>query len=338
MNQIEQIKKNLGPDLAILGHHYQNDNIIAYTDIKGDSLELARKIPELKAKYIVFCGVHFMAESAAILAQENQMVFLPALDARCVMADTAPASLVEKILISLNQEGKKIIPLAYVNSSAEVKAICGKYDGSVCTSANAPKMLAWALNQGDGVLFLPDKNLGQNMAKILGLSPGEIVTVDIRSQGKHINFGKIKDKKLFLWPGVCAIHFRFKAEQLNHIRKTDPKAKIIVHPECDPDVVAIADASGSTSFIIKYVREAEPGTRIYVGTEDNLVHRLANEYRGQKEVLPITPSLCSNMAKITEQNLLHTLKNMKPENKITVSEDIAVLARKALEKMLEVCS
>ena len=338
MNQIEQIKKNLGQDLAILGHHYQNDTIIEYTDIRGDSLELARQIPDLTAKYIVFCGVHFMAESAAILAQKDQMVFLPALDARCVMADTAPASLVEEILTRLTKEGKKIIPLAYVNSSAEVKAICGKFNGSVCTSANAPKMLAWALDQGDGVLFLPDKNLGQNTAKILGLHPDEVVTVDIRSQGRRANYEQIKNKKLFLWPGVCAVHFRFKPEQLMRIRKTHPEARIIVHPECDPDVVALADGSGSTSFIIKYVREAEPGTTIYIGTEDNLVQRLAKEYQGKKEILPIIPSCCSNMAKVTKENLLFTLKNLKPENKISVPEHIILLARKALKKMLEVCS
>jgi quinolinate synthase len=338
MNQIEQIKKNLGQDLAILGHHYQSDAIIQYTDIRGDSLELARQIPDLTAKYIVFCGVHFMAESAAILAQKDQMVFLPAPDASCVMAETAPADLVEKIVLKLRSQGKEIIPLAYVNSSAQVKAICGKFNGSVCTSANAPKMLKWALEQGDGVLFLPDKNLGQNTARILNVPPEEIVILDVRSQGEYLNYEQIKDKKLFLWPGVCAVHFRFKPEQLRRIRKTHPEARIIVHPECEPDVVDLADGSGSTSFIIKYVREAKPGTTIYIGTEDNLVQRLAKEYQNKKEILPIIPSFCSNMARVTKENLLFTLKNLNPENKISVSEHIAVLARKALKRMLEVCN
>lgn len=336
--KIENIKKEMGRELVILGHHYQSDRIIRHTDIQGDSLELARKIKELSAKNIVFCGVHFMAETAAVLAEPEQSVFLPEQTATCVMADMAPAYLVEKILTRLNQEGKKITPVAYVNSSLEIKKLCGEFGGSVCTSANAKTMLSWALDQGDGVLFMPDKHLGRNTADDLGIEPGNRKILDIRHGGRYIDYAEASRKKMLFWPGLCAVHHRLKPEHLKIIRQNDPKAKIIVHPECMPEVVALADAKGSTSMIMDFVRQAAPGSTIYVGTEENMVQRLAAKYGPEKTIKPIYPTFCSNMAKITPEKLLYTLNDLNPENRIMVDENAADQAKKALQIMLEVCS
>jgi len=335
---IENIKNEMDRELVILGHHYQSDRIIRHTDIQGDSLELARKIGGLSAKNIVFCGVHFMAETAAVLAEPEQSVFLPEQSATCVMADMAPASVAEKILTRLNREGRKIVPVAYVNSSLAIKNMCGKFGGSVCTSANAKTMLAWALDRGDGVLFLPDKHLGRNVADDLGVCAEDREILDIRSGGKYIDYAKAGQKKMFFWPGLCAVHHRLKPEHLKKVRQNDPGAKIIVHPECMPEVVALADAKGSTSMIMDFVRQAAPGSTIYVGTEENMVRRLAADYAPEKTVKPIYPTFCSNMAKITPEKLLYTLNYLNPENRIIVEENAAAQAKKALQIMLEVCS
>ncbi|MBM9520260.1 quinolinate synthase NadA [Desulforhopalus vacuolatus] len=327
------IKKCMGKDLCILGHHYQNDQVIACTDIQGDSLELARKIPDLEAKNIVFCGVSFMAESAAILATGSQRVFAPVPDARCVMAGMAPGYLVRRVVEHISSSGKKIIPLAYVNSSAEVKAICGQFAGAVCTSANADKMLSWALDQGDLVLFLPDKNLGRNTGKNLGLKDQDMAILNLKEP-------ELSSKiSLALWPGLCAVHFRFKQDHVLKIRRENPLAKIVVHPECDPTIVALADASGSTSFIIDYVQGLKPGSTVYIGTETNLVHRLAAKYLHEKTVLPLVESYCSNMNKTMEVDILNILRAVHAgtATEITVPGETSKLARKALETMLKVC-
>ncbi len=335
---IAEQKKRYGKRLAILGHHYQSDEIIRHTDLKGDSLELARQIEKLEAEYIVFCGVHFMAESAAIVRRENQKVYIPDASAGCVMANMAPAWLVDKVLTKiLNETGRKIIPLAYVNTPAAVKTVCGKHGGSVCTSANAEKMLSWALDQGDAVLFLPDKNLALNTANRLGIPEEKRMLLDIRGKGEKIDTKATKDKDLLIWPGLCAIHQRFKLSQMDKFRTDYPGCKIIVHPECPPELVKAADGDGSTSYLIKYVDEAPAGTTIVIGTETNLVNRLKNMFP-DKNIMPLGISICSNMAKINEKNLANILQNLETAQYEDVSDEIREPAKKALERMLQVCA
>ncbi|MDY7000388.1 MAG: quinolinate synthase NadA [Thermodesulfobacteriota bacterium] len=335
---ITSIRRLQGPNLAILGHHYQSDQVIRHVDLTGDSLELSRQVMGLDAKYIVFCGVYFMAESAAILAKPGQKVFIPDESAGCTMSNMAPAWLVERVIQKLTARGRRLIPLAYVNSSAEVKAICGKWGGSVCTSANAETMLKWALGQGQGVLFLPDRNLAMNTADRLNIPEPKRLMLDVRSKGQNLDPASADEAELLIWPGLCVTHHRFKELQVSEIRKQEPNALIVVHPESPPPVVKASDAAGSTSFIIKYVREARPGAKIYIGTEINLVKRLGDEYQGKKTVRPLFVSSCLNMAKITEENLAHTLENLESAPPVKVAEEITAQARIALERMLEACA
>lgn len=329
---IENIRAEMGEDLCILAHHYQNDSIVSHADYTGDSLELARKIPNLKARYIVMCGVYFMAESAAILATNNQHVYIPEREAGCVLSATAPVQLVAQKLEELSTEKNKVIPLAYVNTSAAIKAICAQYEGSVCTSANAKTMLQWAFNQGKRVLFLPDKNLAHNTANSIHIADQDRVLLSLRKRFSP------KEARLFIWPGSCAIHQLFKIEHIRKARQNFPKAKIIVHPECTPKVVAQSDASGSTSKIIRYVKEAEEGSTIFIGTELNLVKRLAKEYERVKSIYPLYASCCRNMAKITEGKLANLLKNLDKSEPVTVEKDIKKQAVLALNRMLEACA
>ncbi|OEU71662.1 MAG: quinolinate synthetase [Desulfovibrio sp. S3730MH75] len=335
---ITDLKEKYGKRLAILGHHYQSDAIIAHTDLAGDSLELARQIEKLEAEYIVFCGVHFMAESAAIVRKDSQKIYIPDAKAGCVMANMAPVNLVDKVLTKILQEsGRKIIPLAYVNTPAAVKTVCGKHGGSVCTSANAVKMMKWALGQGDGVLFLPDKNLALNTADKLGIPEESRLLLDIRKKGENLNVSDTLDKQLLIWPGLCAIHQRFKLSQIEAMRSQYPDCKVVVHPECPPELVKAADGNGSTSYLIKYVSESPAGSTIVVGTETNLVHRLAQLFP-DKKIIPLSVSFCSNMAKITEQKLAELLQNLETADFEDVSDEIREPAKVALERMLEVCA
>jgi len=335
---IKRIKDKLGPNLTIMGHHYQNDSIIQHVDLKGDSLELARKVSDISSKHIVFCGVYFMAESAALLAGPDQSVHTPSADAKCVMSEMAPVGLVERVLDKVLSTGRRIIPLTYVNSSAAVKAVCGRNNGAVCTSANADRMLEWALAQGEGVLFLPDRNLALNTAAKLSVKG---LVLDIRSGGDRIDPRVCEKYPLLVWPGCCATHFRFRASHIRDIRKNDPGAKIIVHPECPPEVVELADDSGSTSKIIKYCDQAEAGSTVYVGTELNLVLRLAKEQKDRIRVRPLLKSICSNMAKTDEPRLaglLEAISGRGEAEPVRVPEDTAENARLALARMLEACS
>ncbi len=332
---ITERKRTLGSRLSILAHHYQSDGVVRHADILGDSLELARRIDGLDAEHIVFCGVHFMAETAAILARPGQKVHIPDPGASCVMADMVPTLLAEKVITALNRDGARIIPLTYVNSSAAVKAVCGRHGGSVCTSANAATMMRWALDQGDGVLFLPDANLGSNTARSLGIAPGRVLRLDVRGQGRFIPAAS-PSTDLYLWPGLCAVHAKFHSEQIAAVRKDEPEALVLVHPECDPEVVALADGAGSTSYLIRAVAEAPAGSTIYVGTEWNLVNRLALRHT-DRTVRPLRSCLCSNMAKITEENLARTLLGLDAAEPVRVDENIAGPARLALERMLQAC-
>jgi quinolinate synthase len=333
---IEEIREKMGRDLNILAHHYQADEVVRHADILGDSLELARKIDGLNAENIVFCGVHFMAESAAILARSGQKVFIPDSGASCVMAEMVPAGLAEQVLQRLQAGGARIIPLTYVNSSAAVKAVCGRYGGSVCTSANAEKMLRWALGQADGVLFMPDANLGRNTAQVVGLKPMQMRRLDIRRQGGYVEQAH-PGEQLYLWPGVCGVHYKFRAAHIAAIRSSNPAAKIYVHPECSPDVVELADGAGSTSYLIRMAAEAPPGAELAIGTEYHLVERLIKQYAGQKNILPLFRTSCSNMVKVTETKLRRQLESLEAQVPVSVDEHIASQAHLALERMLDVC-
>jgi quinolinate synthase len=335
---ITDIRKQRGSNLVIMGHHYQHDRVILHTDLRGDSLELARQVPSLKAEYIVFCGVQFMAETAAMLAGEEQKVIIPAPDAGCIMSNMAPAHILDCVMRRLSETDRRVIPLAYVNTSAAIKGIVGRYGGSVCTSANAKTMLDWAMKRGDSVLFLPDQNLGNNTADALGIPAEKRMVLDIRNGGRDMDPAQTADKRLLLWPGLCAIHERFREEHIDEIRQRDPDALVIVHPECRPGVVAKADAAGSTSAIIKFVDDALPGSTIYIGTEINLVERLAKTNRDSKRIRPLRPSSCRNMAKTTESLLAETLMNLETSEPVRVPDDVAYYARIALERMLEACA
>jgi quinolinate synthase len=334
--KISAIRQARGKDLAILAHHYQPDEVVEHADILGDSLELSRKIASLSAKDIVFCGVFFMAETAAMLAAPGQRIHIPVPDAACVMSEMAPGELVETVLTRLEQAGRSVLPLTYVNSSAAVKAACGRRGGAVCTSANAGKMLKWALEQGRGVLFLPDKMLGQNTCRALGVAPERLHFLDIRAGGDRLDLEAATKAEVLLWPGQCVIHSRFTPGAIAAVRRDTPEAKVVVHPECSPDTVAAADAAGSTSFIIKYVAEAPPKSDIVIGTEIHLVQRLATEYQGLKTIRPLRVSQCSNMAKGTEANLLAALEHLDTDAPVTVPESVREPARTAVTRMLTV--
>jgi quinolinate synthase len=336
--RIKAARDRLGPELTILAHHYQRDEVVRHADFVGDSLELSRRVPGLESRFIVFCGVHFMAETSAMLCREGQQTHLPVAGASCVMADAAPTDFVAGVLQALRRGGRTVIPLAYVNSQAGVKALCGKYGGSVCTSANAKAMLKWAFDQGDGVLFLPDRNLAMNTADALDIPPSRRLVLDVRGQGGRIDTARAAGADLLVWPATCPVHqrFRYKAANIAEARRTHPGCRIVVHPECPPSVVRAVDAAGSTSFIIKYVAEVPAGSVIYVGTELMLVNRLAERYRGEKTVLPLAESLCSNMQKTSEAALAQTLETLDTREPVRVDPAVAADARLALQRMLAV--
>ncbi len=333
-----QAKRTLGKTALILGHHYQSDAVIQYADYRGDSLELSRRAAMVKeAKYIVFCGVRFMAESAAILGGEHQVVLHPAPEAGCPLADFAQLEDVERAWDVLQAAGvERLIPITYVNSSADVKAFCGQRGGLTCTSSNVAKVLSWALGHNRTVLFLPDENLGRNTARALGLAPTEVATWDFMlDQGGH-DKADLPHYRLFAWKGHCHVHTRFSLTDIARVRQESPRAQIVVHPECLPPVVEASDASGSTSFIVRAVHQAPAGACLGIGTEINLVGRLAKEYP-DKTVLPLSRSLCPNMFRVNVYRLLHTLESImagEPVNTVRVPDETVAFARQALERML----
>lgn len=336
---ITLLKQTLGDSVCIVGHHYQHDNIIKHCDITGDSLELARKVADCPAPHIVFCGVFFMAESAALLARDGQQVYLPETAANCVMSKMTPATLLKSVLERLNTT-RKVIPLAYVNTSLAVKAVVGRFDGAVCTSANARTMLKWAMERGDAVLFLPDKHLGRNTAKQLGISAHDWHVLNVRNKGQDIDLEAANRVPLVLWPGCCAIHAKFTPAHIDQLRAEYPGCKVIVHPECSPEVVDLADGAGSTSYLIDQVRKAPAGSTIIMGTETNLVERMRAEYAAHCRVIRLRRAFCSHMAKITEEKLYATLQSLVTHTAHPVTVPIAhkAPARAALTRMIDVCA
>jgi quinolinate synthase len=342
--RIATARRCLGEDLLILGHHYQRDEIIKWADFRGDSLklsQLAAAHPE--ARYILFCGVHFMAESADILTTDEQTVILPNMSAGCSMADMANIGQVEDCWedLATATDTSRIIPITYVNSTAALKAFVGRNGGAACTSSNARKVVEWALSRGDKLLFFPDQHLGRNTATALGLDPER----DMLVWDPHKPFGgvtpeEVQQKRVLLWKGHCSVHARFNVGQIEKARAEYPGVHVIVHPECALDVVQAADLNGSTETIIKAVSEAEAGTTWAVGTEINLVSRLAQEHP-DRTIFCLDPVVCpcSTMYRIHPHYLLWTLESLvrgEVVNQVKVKPEVAADARLALERMLAI--
>lgn len=342
IKNIAQRKKELGDDLLILGHHYQQEAVFQFADQVGDSLKLAKTASEQKTPYIVFCGVHFMAETADILTADDQTIILPDLRAGCPMADMASIEEVEFAWQDLSGAigNAIIIPITYVNSSASIKAFVGEKGGSVCTSSNAERVLTWALEKADKVIFFPDEHLGRNSAYALGI-PEEEVMVWNRAEPLGGNTpDQLQKAKVILWNGYCTVHMQFNAGQVDAWRQKDPEIKVIVHPECQHEVVAKANHYGSTETIINTIRNSPDGTSWAVGTEINLVNRLRKQFPG-KNIHSLSPfqCLCSTMYRIKPGYLLWALDNIiagTPKNLITVEKEIAESAKLSLNRMLEI--
>jgi quinolinate synthase len=336
IEQIQAIKEALGEELIILTHHYQRKEIVDVGDYRGDSFGLSKTAAEDKAaRFIVFCGVHFMAESAEILSQPHQTVQIPDQGAGCPMADMADIHNVERAwedVASITGEDA-IMPIAYMNSDARIKAFCGLHGGTVCTSSNALAAFGWGFGRREKIFFFPDKHLGYNTGNQMGIQPDKMIVWNPNKPLGGNTQESIKKAKVILWDGHCHVHTRFRVEHVMKMRKEYPEARIVVHPECTREVVELADEAGSTSFIVKYVENAPPDTTIIVGTEINLINRLSLE-NPDKKVLDLNYSLCPNMFKINLKNLLWSLENIGQANVITVPEAVKTDARIALDRML----
>lgn len=342
--RIEAAKAALGDRLVILGHHYQRDEVIRFADYTGDSFKLASAIAaHPNADYIVFCGVHFMAESADILALPHQRIILPDLAAGCSMADMAPADQLEICWSELQQLGlaSTVVPVTYINSAASIKALVGKNGGTVCTSSNAAATLKWAWAQNEKILFLPDQHLGRNTAFAMGVPLEQMVVWDPNLPFGGLTREQLAAARLILWKGHCSVHVRFTERQIEKVRAEHPGIKVIVHPEVPFDVVQAADDSGSTEYILKTVRESAPGTSWAVATEVHLVHRLAEEVAPAKTVISLDQfgCLCSTMFRISPNHLLWALESLvdgEVVNEIVVPDEQAKWAKIALDRMLQI--
>ncbi len=338
--RIAAAKAKLGKDVVILGHHYQRDEVVKFADFRGDSLKLSQQAAEADAKYIVFCGVHFMAESADILRRGNQVVVLPDLSAGCSMADMADIGQVEACWSELSgvTNTNKIIPVTYMNSTAAIKSFTGEHGGSVCTSSNAAAVMKWAFERGEKVLFLPDEHLGRNTAYRMGIPLDEMIVWDPYEELGGNAPEAIAKARVILWKGYCSVHQRFTPEQVAKVRRENPGIRVIVHPECKFEVVQAADEIGSTEGIIRVIKAAHPGSTWAVGTEIHMVNRLSKELK-DRQVMSLDPSVCvcTTMFRITPVHLLWALENLgagKIVNQISVDERTRKFARSALDRML----
>lgn len=341
LTEIYALKKELGERLTILGHHYQQDDIIRFADITGDSLELARKAQKLSSEYIIFCGVHFMAETADMLTSKNQKVILPDLRAGCSMADMANRREIDVAWKNLTSWTKdKIVPVTYINCDAKLKSFVGENGGSICTSSNAEKVITWALSQGQKLLFFPDQHLGRNTCYKLGIGLDEMVTYDPRKQFGGLTSSQVQKAKVILWYGYCSVHQGFKPEHVTMWRQKDPTRILLVHPECEFAVVQGSDLAGSTSYIINQVEAAPRGSKFAIGTEINLVNRLQAKHP-DLDIVSLSPyqCLCTTMYRVRPRWLLASLRAIKhnqPINIITVDDETAKHSLLALRRMLEV--
>lgn len=340
---IEAAKATLGEKLFILGHHYQRDEVMAHADARGDSFRLsvlAQERPE--ADYIVFCGVHFMAESADILTGDHQQVILPDLNAGCSMADMADIDEVTDAWEALAEvtDIDRVVPITYMNSSAAIKAFVGEHGGAVCTSTNARAVLEWALAKGDQVLFFPDQHLGRNTGLAMGYGHDDMRVWDPRRERGGLDEADCKEATLLLWKGHCSVHQRFTPDHIAAFRAEHPDGIVVAHPECSFEVCELADQVGSTDFIIKAVEAAPPGAVIGVGTEIHLVNRL-NDETPDKTVVSLDPLVCpcSTMFRIDAAHLAWVLEALVEDrvvNRITVDPETTKWSKVALERMLEI--
>lgn len=340
--RIGRARRCLGEDLLVLGHHYQRDEVIQWADFRGDSLKLSQMAalrPDVP--FFLFCGVHFMAETADILTTDSQTVILPNLSAGCSMADMASVGQVEDCWEALSEftDTRRIVPITYVNSTAALKAFVGRNGGSACTSSNAKRVVSWALEQGEKLLFFPDQHLGRNTAVALGLDPERDMLVwDPNQPSGGVTPDEIRNSRILLWKGHCSVHQRFTVEQIMRARSEYPGVRVIVHPECPLEVVRAADDQGSTEHIIRAITASPDGSVWAVGTEVNLVSRLARAYP-EKTIFCLDPVVCpcSTMYRIHPGFLLWSLEALvrgEVVNAVRVRPDIAVQARVALERML----
>src|ERR1700761_4137518 len=346
--RIAAARARLGTDVVLLGHHYQRDEVIRFADYTGDSYKLSKVAAETDAKYMIFCGVHFMAETADVLGQPWQQVILPDLNAGCSMADMAEIGQVEDCWDSLERTGLTedaaggLIPLTYMNSAAAIKAFCGERGGLVCTSSNARGAFEWAFARAEKILFLPDQHLGRNTAFAMGIPQSEMVVWDPYQINGGLSMERLKAAKVILWKGHCSVHQRFLPEHVDRVRREHPEMQVIVHPECRWEVCQKADDVGSTEHIIQAIERAPEGSSFAVGTEIHLVNRLAKRFAPLgKRVITLDDSgcLCTTMYRISPQHLAWTLENLvegKVVNRIKVDDDVKQWARVALDRMLEI--
>ncbi len=340
--KIRALREELGDRLVILGHHYQRDEVIQFADFRGDSWKLSKQAAtRTDAEFILFCGVHFMAESADILSGRDQQVILPNLEAGCSMADMAKIDDVEACWDQLTDLGiDRIVPVTYMNSAASLKAFCGRNGGIVCTSSNAANVFDWAYERGERILFFPDEHLGRNTGHLKGVPADEMVVWDPFEPLGGNTPEALRNAKVILWKGFCSVHARFSVEQIEQARRDFPDVQVIVHPECRREVVAASDANGSTEFIIDTIRDAPSGTTWAVGTEINLVNRL-NDEMPDKTIFCLDPVICpcSTMYRVHPAYVLWTLEHLvagEVVNRITVDEATRKDALVALDRMLEV--
>ena len=346
--RIAAARRELGSDVVILGHHYQRDEVIRFADYRGDSYRLSQQAALTQGKYIIFCGVHFMAESADILSRPGQVTILPDLNAGCSMADMAEITQVEDCWEQLvaggitSDVGEGITPITYMNSSAAIKAFCGERNGIVCTSSNAPAAFKWAFAKAPKVLFLPDQHLGRNTSYRMGVPLNEMAVWDPNLLNGGVSPERLRAARVILWKGHCSVHQRFLPEHVENVRGKYPGIRVIVHPECRWEVCQKADDIGSTDKLIKIIREAPAGTSFAVGTEIHLVNRMGQEVASErKRVITLDDSgcLCTTMFRISPQHLCWALENLvdgNVVNQIKVKDDVKHWARVALGRMLEI--
>ena len=341
--RIAAARQTLGRRLLILGHHYQRDEVIKFADSTGDSFRLALEVASRPdADYIVFCGVHFMAESADVLGAPHQQVILPDLAAGCSMADMVAPDQLENCWEELTQMGVSgVVPVTYINSAAAIKAFVGEQGGTVCTSSNAAATLKWAFARGEKVLFLPDQHLGRNTAYKMGIPLDEMVVWDPHEMFGGLDPDQVAHAKMILWKGHCSVHERFSVQQIKSIRAQYPGVRVIVHPEVSWEVVQAADDSGSTENIIKAVTSSPAGSVWAVGTEVHLVNRLANDLAPERTVLSLDRfgCLCSTMFRVSPNHLLWILEELvegRVHNRIVVPDDQKHWTRVALDRMLSI--
>jgi quinolinate synthase len=342
--RIARARALLGRRLVILGHHYQRDEVIKFADHTGDSLKLSQHAArQTRADFVVFCGVHFMAESANILGAPHQQVILPDLAAGCSMADMAAIDQLEicwQEMRALGLDVDRVIPVTYINSTAAIKAFCGEHGGIVCTSSNADRIMTWAWERGDKLIMLPDQHLGRNTAYPMGVPLDEMVIWDPDVPYGGLDRQAIDRARLILWKGHCSVHTRFTLRQIEHFRQQYPGGKVVVHPECTFEVAQAADAIGSTEFIIRTISDSPEGSAWAVGTEVHLVNRLADRLAPARTVVTLDSlgCLCSTMFRVSPNHLLWILEGLLDDevhNRIVVPEPTKTWARVALDRMLD---